>query len=199
MASAIDHSAEPARVDVIIETERLLLRRWQRSDRRPWRAMSADPEVMTYLLGPMPRERADAAMMRFDAEIAVNRYGLFALEARSTGAFLGFVGLRRPDFRAPFNPSVEIGWRLARHAWGQGYAAEAAAACLDHGFSKLGMRRIVSFTSAANLRSVAVMERIGLQRRATWDFDHPHVPAGHPLRHHIVYALDAEEYAALSR
>jgi RimJ/RimL family protein N-acetyltransferase len=101
------------------------------------------------------------------------------------------VGLAVPPWTAPFTPCVEIGWRLARAHWGRGYAQEAAAAALDHGFGVLGLDEIVSFTVPANHRSRAVMERLGMRRSAADDFDHPRVPPGHPLRRHVLYRIDA--------
>jgi RimJ/RimL family protein N-acetyltransferase len=105
--------------------------------------------------------------------------------------FIGFVGLSVPRFEAHFTPCVEIGWRLAYEYWGRGYATEAARAVLDFGFQQLALREIVSFTTTANLRSRAVMERIGMTRTPADDFDNPGVPAGHALRRHVLYRKNA--------
>jgi ribosomal-protein-alanine N-acetyltransferase len=114
---------------------------------------------------------------------------LWALERVEDGAFLGFTGLSRPSFEAHFTPAVEVGWRLARHAWGHGFATEAARAALRFGFETVGLEEIVSFTVPANVRSRAVMERIGMHHDPSDDFDHPKLPAGHPLRAHVLYRL----------
>jgi RimJ/RimL family protein N-acetyltransferase len=86
---------------------------------------------------------------------------------------------------------MEIGWRLAFDAWGRGYATEAARACLAYGFSECGFRGIVSFATRSNRRSMAVMERIGMARDVDGDFEHPSLPAGHPLRPHVLYRIGA--------
>jgi RimJ/RimL family protein N-acetyltransferase len=101
--------------------------------------------------------------------------------------FIGFVGLSVPTFEAHFTPCVEIGWRLAQEHWGQGYATEAARAAIDFGFQKFELSEIVSFTVPDNLRSRAVMERIGMTRSPADDFDHPALPENHPLRRHVLY------------
>lgn len=151
-----------------IRTDRLLLRPWRRSDLAPWAAMNADPEVREHLGGPLTRAESDASVARFQAEFAERGYGWWALEERATGAFLGFAGLDRIDDGMPF-VGVEIGWRLARSAWGHGYATEAARATLDFGFQTLGLAEILAVTTSANRRSQAVMERIGMTHVATYD------------------------------
>ena len=119
-------------------------------------------------------------------------YGLWALELRADGRFVGFTGLALQTFEAPFTPAVEVGWRLAADAWGHGYATEAARASLDHGFG-LGLQEIVSMTTVTNLRSQAVMARLGMTRDPADDFDYPRHPVGHPLRPHVLYRLQRPE------
>ena len=114
------------------------------------------------------------------------------MEERSTGEFLGFTGLARPVFDAPFMPAVEIGWRLARAAWGQGYAGEAARASTTFAFDDLGLQEIISMAVVANTRSRAVMERLGMHRDPAEDFDHPLVAEPH-LRRHVLYRLAATD------
>jgi ribosomal-protein-alanine N-acetyltransferase len=108
---------------------------------------------------------------------------------RGTGEFVGFTGLAVTEFEAHFTPAVEVGWRLARSAWGNGYATEAARAALSFGFEEAGLNEVVSFTAPANRRSRAVMERIGMSRDPRDDFDHPGLPGGHPLRPHVLYRV----------
>jgi ribosomal-protein-alanine N-acetyltransferase len=115
--------------------------------------------------------------------------GPWALEERESGRFLGFTGLARPRFDAPFLPAIEIGWRLARDAWGQGFASEAARAASGHAFGTLGLAELVAFTTPQNARSRAVMERLGMGRDPADDFQHPSLPEGHPLRPHVLYRL----------
>lgn len=172
----------------MIETERLLLRRWQDPDRARFAAMNADPEVMRFFPALLTRDESDALIDRIEVQFEARGYGLWAVERRGDGAFLGFTGLFDVAFASPIEGDVEIGWRLARVAWGQGYASEAAAAALAWGAAHLDVPRIVSMTVAANTRSWGVMQRLGLVRRPDLDFDHPRLPEGHDLRPHIVYA-----------
>lgn len=178
-----------------IETERLVLRDWVDDDLLPFAALNADPEVMEHFPAPLTREQSDALAGRIRADLTRRGVGLFAVEARAgtiteSPCFVGFCGLAVPSFEAPFLPAVEIGWRLARVAWGRGLATEAARACLARGFA-LGLPEIVSFTSPRNTRSISVMEKLGMTRDHAADFDHPRVPVGHPLRPHVLYRLSA--------
>jgi ribosomal-protein-alanine N-acetyltransferase len=179
-----------------IRTERLVLRRWLQRDREPFAAMNADPEVMAHFPAPLTREESDALVDRIEAGFAEHGFGLWALEVRSTGAFIGFTGLAVPSFEAAFTPAVEIGWRLQRSAWGQGYATEAARAALAVAFDQTGMREVVSFTSTVNDRSQAVMRRLGMTHDHADDFDHPRVPPGSPLRRHVLYRLTERRWHA---
>ena len=179
-----------------IETERLVMRSWRDADREPWAAMNADPHVREYFLGTLSREESDASLDGLNAHITRHGFGFWALEERVSGEFLGFTGLYHTPFKTPFTPCVEVGWRLARHCWGKGYASEAARASLDHGFHTLGLSSIVSFAVATNMRSRRVMERIGMTHDPGGDFDHPNFPADHPLRRHAFYRITAAEWDA---
>ena len=176
----------------MIETERLILRRWLDRDREPYAAMSADPDVMDWLGGNlMTRAQCDAQIDRLQSEFDLLGYGCLVVERKDDGAFLGFVALAAIRHEPPAPAGVEIGWRLARHAWGSGYASEAAAAVLKDGLERVGLSEILSFTARSNVRSQAVMRRIGLKRRPDLDFDHPGLAADHPLRPHIVWSTRA--------
>jgi RimJ/RimL family protein N-acetyltransferase len=175
-------------------TPRLRLRSWRDDDLEPMVAICGDPEVMRYFPRPNTREEVVALLARHGANLAAGQPGLFAAERLEDRALLGFVGLARPSFEAPFTPCVEIGWRLAREAWGHGYATEAGRAVLDHAFGTLGLDEVVSFTSRVNERSRAVMVRLGMWARREDEFDHPALPEGHPLRPHVLYRLLREEW-----
>jgi RimJ/RimL family protein N-acetyltransferase len=170
-------------------TERLLLRRWREDDREAFAALNADPMVMEHFPAALTRAESDAFVDRIAAQLDARGWGLWALEVRETGAFIGYTGLAAPRFEAHFTPAVEVGWRLARDAWGFGYASEAARAATDVGFRELGLDEIVSFTAVGNIRSRAVMRRIGMTHDVADDFDHPALPEGHPLRRHVLYRL----------
>ncbi|MEU5302610.1 GNAT family N-acetyltransferase [Streptomyces noursei] len=168
-------------------TDRLTLRRWRAADLEPWAAMNADPEVREHLGDVLTREQSDASVAQFQAEFDQRGYGWWAVEVRATGEFIGFAGLDRVDDGLPFT-GVEIGWRLARSAWGHGYATEAATAVLAYGFDTLGLPEILAVTTATNLRSQAVMRRIGMTRDPADDFDDPAAPEG-PLRPNVLFRI----------
>ncbi len=177
-----------------LRTGRLLLRRWRPEDLEPFAAMNADPEVMEFFPAPLERASSDALVARIEAGFVEHGFGLWALEVASDGGFIGFTGLSVPGFEAACTPAVEIGWRLARRAWGQGYATEAATAALDAAFGPLGLTDVVSFTSSANLRSQAVMRRLGMTRDPAADFDHRSLPPGHRLARHVLYRTTAARW-----
>ena len=106
----------------------------------------------------------------------------------SDGKFIGYIGLHHTNFETDFCPCIEIGWRLCENSWGRGYATEGARACLDYAFRQLQLPEIYSFTSLPNRRSERVMQKIGLQKIG--EFDHPLVPAGHPLLRHVLYRAE---------
>jgi RimJ/RimL family protein N-acetyltransferase len=185
----------PPRIPLVEpRTDRLLLRQWRLQDRAGFAALNADPEVMRHFPATLTEEESNAFVERHAAQLEHDGYGLWAVEVLGTGEFIGFVGLSRPPWDAHFTPCTEIGWRLARNAWGNGYASEAARAALDVAFGPLGLAEVVSFTTVANTRSRAVMNRLGM--RHTEDFDHPNLPAGHPMRRHALYRLSNETWAA---
>jgi RimJ/RimL family protein N-acetyltransferase len=154
----------------MIETARLILRQYRDGDRAPFRAMMADPDVMHDYPAPFTTEEADAYFERRRGQIAAHGFGKWAIERRADGDFLGFVGVSEAYPTLPVAPSLEIGWRLVRGAWGQGYASEAARAALTDAFERTGAERILAFTLATNQRSLAVMHRLGLERDAGRDF-----------------------------
>ncbi|MBJ2156977.1 GNAT family N-acetyltransferase [Variovorax sp. IB41] len=178
------------------DTARLRLRQWRESDGAPFAAMAADPQVMEFLLPLATRADSDALIERVRTRIAENGWGFWAVEHKGTGEFIGFTGLNVPVATLPFSPCVEIGWRFARHMWGQGFATEAARGALQVGFERLGFDEIVAFTATGNLRSAAVMERLGMHEDVAGAFDHPLVPEGHPLRRHRLYRLGRAAWAA---
>ena len=171
------------------ETPRLRLRQWRESDLAPFAALAADPEVMAFLL-PLPtRADSDALAERLKARIDENGWGFWAVEHKDSGEFAGFTGLNVPLAALPFSPCVEIGWRFGRKWWRQGFASEAARGALQIGFERLGFDEIVAFTAVGNLRSAAVMERIGMHEDVAGAFDHPALPEGHALRRHRLYRI----------
>lgn len=168
--------------------ERVLLRGWEPDDLAPFAAMNADPRVMEHYPAPLTRGESDAFVReRIAKQFAELGFGLWAVEVPGVAPFVGYVGLSVHTFDADFTPCVEIGWRLAYEHWGMGYATEAARVAIEFGFAEAGLDEIVSFTTPANRRSVAVMERLGMTYAG--EFDHPRLPPGHRLRRHVLYRL----------
>jgi RimJ/RimL family protein N-acetyltransferase len=154
---------------------------------------------MEYFPSVLTPEESNELADRIEAHFGEHVFGLWAVEIPDVSPFIGFVGLSIPSFDAHFTPCVEIGWRLARACWGNGYATEGAWEVLRFGFGRLGLREIVSFTVPANVRSRRVMERLGMHHSPTDDFDHPRSPEGHDLRRHVLYRLTASEWATQAR
>ena len=151
--------------------------------------MNGDAEVMEFFPATLSQAESAAMLQRLIDHRAAHGYAPFALHKKDDNAFIGFTGLMLADFEAHFTPAVEIGWRFVKSAWGQGFATEAARACLSYGFDELGLTDIVSFTAAQNTRSIRVMEKIGMQHKAADDFNHPHLTEGHALRHDVLYRI----------
>jgi RimJ/RimL family protein N-acetyltransferase len=176
-------------MSLTLRTPRLLLREWRDEDADAFAAMFDDPAVMEFLIPVADRAAIDAIVGRIRSHFDQHGFGWWAAELRSTGAFIGFIGLSYIPFEAHFTPAAEVGWRLASAHWGQGYATEGARAALEAAFTQLGLDEIVSMTVPANARSRRVMERIGMTRDPADDFDHPRLAAGHPLRRHVLYRI----------
>ena len=181
---------------VELRTARLLLRQWKESDIDAWCAMNADAEVRKYFPKVNSREESVAEAERIRASINQHGWGMWALEVPGVLPFAGFVGLNNPGFAAPWQPAVEIGWRLARSAWQQGYATEGATAALDFAFTHLQLPQVMAMSVTTNAPSHRVMERIGLSPWPEMDFDHPRVPVDWPLKRHIVHRITDQQWQA---
>lgn len=169
----------------MIETPRLILRRWKVADREPFYGINSDPRVMEFFPACLTREESDAVIDRIEEIFDTHGFGFFAAELRATGQLAGFIGLSVPAFEAYFTPCVEIGWRLGAAHWNQGLATEGAAAALQWGFDQLRISEIVAFAVRENRSSRRVMEKIGMSYDG--EFDHPRLPEGHRLRRHVLY------------
>ena len=179
-----------------LRTERLVLRRWRDRDRAPFASLNGDPFVMEHFPGTLTRAESDLLIERIEDCFRENGYGAWAVELPGEIPLAGFVGLwPQTDERLAFAPAVEIGWRLNRVSWGRGIATEAARAALAFGLGEIGLEEIVSFTTAANRRSRAVMERLGMTRDPVEDFLHPGLDPGHPLAPHVLYRIEGERHS----
>ena len=176
-----------------LHSARLTLRRWQAEDREPFARINADPRVMEFMPKCLSREESDQLADRIEAHFVEHGFGLYAAELHAERLFVGFIGLSIPHFEAPFTPCVEIGWRLSADVWDRGLATEGADAVVRHAFKTLGLQELVSFTVPANVRSIRVMEKLGMMRKPAEDFDHPQLPEGDQLRRHVLYRLRKSE------
>jgi ribosomal-protein-alanine N-acetyltransferase len=183
-----------------LRTPRLALRAWRESDREPFAAMNADPDVMRWFPSTHTREQSDAGVDRFVAHHDEHGYTAWAMEVldseRGAAEFVGFLGLVGPTFDPPFphtSPCVEIGYRLARPWWGLGLATEAGRAALRFGFDVVGLEEIVSFTVPPNVRSQSVMQRLGMGYDGM--FDHPR-GTGQWWGPHVLYRVRGDDLAA---
>jgi RimJ/RimL family protein N-acetyltransferase len=179
---------------VTLFSGRLCLRQWRDEDREAFAAMNSDARVMEFIRSRLSRTESDAMVDGIQKHFSEHGFGLWALEVPGVARFIGFAGLAVPRLRAHFTPCVEVGWRLAFEHWGHGYATEAARLALGYGFGTVALPEIVSYTSATNHRSRAVMERLGMRRDPADDFDYPTLPEGHPLRPHVLYRLGSRSY-----
>ena len=180
-----------------IETERLVLRRWEQTDLEPFAALNADPVVMEHFPAVMTEADTVGFIDWIELGFERNGFGLWAVEVSETGALAGFTGLSVPAFEAHFTPAVEVGWRLAREHWDHGYATEAARAAMTFGFEECGLAEIVSFAIPANTRSISVMERLGMAHDPADDFDHPRFPDDDRSRRHVLYRMSSGRWAEI--
>lgn len=168
-----------------IETPRLVLRDWKEEDLLSFIRMNKDGQVMEYFLKKLTDEESLDFYQRIKAEFTACGFGLYAVEDKENHTFAGYVGLHNFTFNTDFAPGIEIGWRLLPEAWGKGYASEAASACMEYAQKVLKLKEVYSFTSLPNKRSERVMLKIGMTK--VKEFNHPLVPAGHPLSMHVLY------------
>ena len=179
---------------ITLSSSRICLRRWRDEDREPFAGMNSDARVMEFFWGRLSRVESDAMVDGIQRNFSEHDFGLWAIEVPGVAPFIGFAGLTWVRFSAHVTPCVEVGWRLAFEHWGHGYATEAARLALGYGFGTLSLSEVVSFTSATNHRSRAVMERLGMRRDPAEDFDHPALPESHPLRRHVLYRLSSGSF-----
>ncbi len=176
---------------VEIETKRLLLRQWREDDLADFALLNSDPEVMEYLPKVLSKQESDNLADKIINLISENGWGFWAVETKSDNSFIGFVGLHEPKYELPVKPCVEVGWRLARKYWGNGYATEAGKASLEFAFETLNLENIYSFTSVANLKSESVMKRLKLVDQNV-NFNHPSISEDSVYREHVLYKINKD-------
>lgn len=172
---------------IYAETERLILRSWEYEDLPIFIAMNKDKRVMRFFPDTLSDYETESFYNSILKEFKRNGWGLYAVEIKSSGEYIGYVGLHEIGFEAAFTPGIEIGWRLAADYHNQGYATEAANAVL--GLAKMNaITHLYSFTAKINVPSERVMQKIGMVK--VGEFDHPKLPADSPLLTHVLYRID---------
>lgn len=177
-----------------IKTKRLILRPWQEADLEPFAKLNADPRVMEFFPSVKTFKESFNEYEAILEHFKKHGYGWWAVSEINHPHFIGFIGLRYIDFPAAFTPALEVAWRLAYEYWGKGYATEGAKASLQYGFKVLNFSEIISFTSTINIRSQAVMERIGMHHDSRDDFDHYKLPQEHRLSRHVLYRISKTDW-----
>lgn len=173
--------------DYLFETQRLGFRSWKTQDREPFAAMATDQEVMRYFPKTLIKDEADLLIDRFNAHFEDKGYTMWAVERKEDRAFIGFIGLLEITMPIEGQGAAEIGWRLDKRYWKQGYALEGAKGCLAYAFGPLDMAEVYSFTSTTNLPSETVMKRIGMKK--VGEFEHPKLDSSSPLKKHVLYKI----------
>lgn len=169
------------------ETERLILRSWTLEDLPLFAAMNRDERVMRYFPALLTDAETEAFYNQIQDEFECNGWGLFAVELKSSGTFIGYVGLHKIGFEAFFTPGIEIGWRLAADFHNTGYATEAAKRVLTLA-KNFGINKLYAFTAEINKPSERVMQKIGMEKAG--EFNHPKLTADSPLYHHVLYEIE---------
>lgn len=172
----------------MIESKRLLLRHWKPSDLKVFREMNQSRQVMQYFPSTLDNQQSDLLADRIQRHLVDNNWGLWALELKETGRFIGFTGLQTVSKQMPFYPATEIGWRLDSEYWRKGYASEAATRVIKYARETLQLQELVSFTATSNSPSIGVMKKIGM-RDSKENFMHPKLPDNHPLKEHVLFRL----------
>ena len=172
-----------------LKTIRLKLRNWQAEDLPRWIEMNSDPVTLKYFVRTDTKEESELSFERFKNNLELHEFGLWAVEEKETGNFMGFIGLSEKFIEGvSFTPCIEIGWRLDKEFWGRGYATEGALEVLRFAQEELKIDQIYSYTARINTPSINVMKKIGLIERPELDFDHPKIDAGLPIRNHVVFS-----------
>lgn len=177
-----------------LETERLILREWKKSDIDLFVRINRDPLIMEYFPRTLDEKATRTLVERFEKHFKKYGYGFYALELKENSKFIGFVGISHVEIDVPFKPAIEIAWRLDYEYWGQGYATEAASEVLRYAFTELGLKDIVAYTVFDNTRSIHVMEKLGMEHDPKGDFSYPKLPDDHPLSRHVLYRLKAKDF-----
>ncbi|NOQ72201.1 MAG: GNAT family N-acetyltransferase [Crocinitomix sp.] len=173
--------------EYLFQSERLGFRNWKLSDHEPFAKLNSDPEVMEFFPKLLTPEESSAMIERMQKTFEELGYTFFAVDILERSQFIGFIGIIRATFDAFFTPCYEIGWRLQKSSWNQGFATEGTLACLNYGFNVLNMKTIHSITAVINNKSEHLMKKVGMEKIGV--FDHPKLANNDPLKPHVVYQI----------
>ncbi len=151
-------------------SERLGFRNWLTEDIEILSALNADSEVMEFFPSIQTREQSEKFIAQMQNEFGEKGFCYFAVDQLDTNELIGFIGIHEHTFESDFTPCIDIGWRLKRSVWYQGFATEGAKRVLEYAFNELKIEKIVSFTPIINTPSENVMKKLGLKRLRTFDF-----------------------------
>ncbi len=179
--------------NIVLETERLLLRQWQKRDLKPFAELTADPLVMQHFPSVLTRYESDELVKKLQNHISEHGWGFWAVELKSIGECIGLVGIIHQSGDMPHSPFVEIGWRLSSKHWRKGYTLEAAKATLNFAFQSVAVESVYAITTLDNLPSIGVMEKLGMINQEQ-DFNHPALPINHPLSRHCLYKIERSQF-----
>lgn len=158
-------------------------------DMEPYLTMAADLEVTRYVSPtPILRASAEAAAIHYRRMLETKSYGYWAIDVKGGTSFAGIILLRDVTFTAAFTPAIEVGWLLPREYWGNGYATEGGRAAIVYSFTTMKLSQVVALTSASNVSSQRVMQRLGMTHDPRDDFDHPHA-LGTSLQRCVLYRI----------
>ena len=176
-----------------LESERVRLRQWVESDVSGFIRLNSDPDVMQYFPKTLTEKESEEFVSVMSSIIDKQGWGFWAAELKPSQEFIGFVGLNSPRTIFPFSPCVEVGWRLHKEYWGNGYATEAGRISLAYAFDILKIDEVVSFTTESNSKSRKVMERLGMEN-TNENFKYPDLPNEHSLSEHVLYRITEAQW-----
>lgn len=172
----------------LFKSKRLGFRLWISDDIEIMSAINSDEDVMEFLPGIQSEEQTMAFIERMQKQFVEEGFCYFAVDKLENNELIGFIGLSTQTFEADFTPCIDIGWRLKRQEWHNGYATEGAIRCLTFAFHELKIDRIVAIATVGNVKSQKVMNKIGM--RKVKSFNHPKLADNHPLRNCVLYEIE---------
>jgi RimJ/RimL family protein N-acetyltransferase len=179
----------------LFKSERLGFREWTQEDVPEFSKLNSDLEVMKYFPKTLVLSETIFFMERLQAHFSKNGFCYFATDELATNEFIGFIGLASQNFKSPFTPAIDIGWRLKKESWGKGYATEGAKKCLEYAFNELKIDKVIATCTLQNKKSENVMKKIGMKKLSA--FKHPKL-SSHPEHENCVcYQIKASRWQVL--